>query len=50
VLLLALELLVGARLELLHRRERAALLDADLSLLGRHAAAVYCPAGYPRAL
>src|SRR4051794_28473282 len=33
-LLLALELLVGARLELLHRRQRAALLDLDLPLLG----------------
>jgi hypothetical protein len=35
-LLLALELLVGAVLELLHGRERAALLDTDLTLLGGH--------------
>ena len=35
---LALELVVGARLELLHRGEPAALLDADLTLLGSHAA------------
>ena len=37
-LLLALELLVGALLELLHRGERGALLDLDLSRLGRHRA------------
>jgi hypothetical protein len=36
VLGLALELLVGARLELLHGREAAALLDPDLPLLGWH--------------
>jgi hypothetical protein len=50
VLLLVLELLVGPGLELLHGRERAALLDLDLSLLGRHGAAVYCSPGYARAL
>src|SRR5262249_43143181 len=37
-LLLALELLVGACLELLHRGERGTLFDLDLSRLGRHRA------------
>jgi hypothetical protein len=38
---LALELVVGAGLQRLHGGEPAALLDADLALLGRHRATVY---------
>src|SRR5207248_3741832 len=45
---LALELLVGARLELLHGGEAAALLDADLALLRRHRREVYVGGLYAR--